>query len=139
MKTFLLKTWVIQRLLLNSNNIRNVFKKIKEYNPGRKCHVLIVFDDMIADRISNKELNKVVTEKLINCLFSRTKRLRLDCTHFLWTFLSNKSFNKLQLFIHQILTTETCAAKPYLFFSGTVTTLASDNPLRFRKNLLEKI
>ena len=135
MKTFLLKTWMI---LLNSNNIQNVFKKIKNYNPGRKWHVLIVFDDMIADIISNKELNKVVTEMFSNCLFSRTKRFRLDCTHFLWTFLSNKSFNKLQLFIHQILPTETCTAKPYLF-SGTVTTLASDNRLRFRKNLLEKI
>ena len=118
MKTFLLKTWAIQRLLLISNNIQNLFKEIKEYNPGRKYHVLIVFDDMIADIISNKKLNKVVTEMFINCVFSRTKKLRLDCTHFLWTFLSNKSFNKLQLFIHQIFTTETCAAKPYLFFPG---------------------
>ena len=118
MKTFLLKTWAIQRLLLISNNIQNLFKEIKEYNPGRKYHVLIVFDDMIADIISNKKLNKVVTEMFINCVFSRTKKLRLDCTHFLWTFLSNKSFNKLQLFIHKIFTTETCAAKPYLFFPG---------------------
>ena len=66
---------MIQRLLLNSNNIRNVFKKIKEYNPGRKCHVLIVFDDMIADIISNKELNKVVTEMFITVYFPEPKNL----------------------------------------------------------------
>ena len=31
-----------------------------------------------------------------------------------------------------------CTAKPYSFLV-TDTTLASDNPLRFRKNLLERI
>ena len=31
-------------------------------NLGKKRKVIIVFDDMIADVISNKELNPVVTE-----------------------------------------------------------------------------
>ena len=36
-------------------------KNIKEYNPDRKCEVLIVFDDMIVGIISNKNLNQIVT------------------------------------------------------------------------------
>ena len=40
------------------------FKNIEEYNPNKKCKVLIVFDDMNADMLSNKELNPIVTELL---------------------------------------------------------------------------
>ena len=32
-----------------SNNMQDLYKNIEEYNPRRKCNVLIVFDDMIAD------------------------------------------------------------------------------------------
>ena len=35
-----------------SKNMQDVYKNIEEYNPGKK--VLIVFDDMIADMINNK-------------------------------------------------------------------------------------
>ena len=35
---------------------------MEQYNPERKCKVLIVFDDMIAVMISNKKLNQIVTE-----------------------------------------------------------------------------
>ena len=38
-----------------SNNLQSVYKHIKEYNPNRKCHVLIVFDDIIADMTCNKK------------------------------------------------------------------------------------
>ena len=37
---------------------------IEENNLGKKRKVLIVFDDMIADMISNKNLHSVVTELL---------------------------------------------------------------------------
>ena len=40
-----------------SNNLQDVCKTIEDYNPRRKCNVLIVFDDMIAHIISNKKLN----------------------------------------------------------------------------------
>ena len=40
--------------LLNSNDIDNTYKNIKECNLRKKCKVLIVFDDMIADMVSNK-------------------------------------------------------------------------------------
>ena len=38
-----------------SNNLQSVYKHIKEYNPSRKYHVLIVFDDIIADLTCNKK------------------------------------------------------------------------------------
>ena len=47
-----------------SNNMQDVYKNTEEYNPGRKFHVLIVFDDIIANIISNKKLNQVVSEPL---------------------------------------------------------------------------
>ena len=36
--------------------MQDVYKNIEEYNPNRKHKVLLVFDDMIADLISNKKI-----------------------------------------------------------------------------------
>ena len=47
-----------------------IYKNIDEYNAGKECKILIVFDDMIADMISNKKLNSIVAE-----LFIRDKNL----------------------------------------------------------------
>ena len=47
----------------NSNDIDDIFKNIEEYNP-KKCKILIVFHNMIADMLNNKNLNLVVTEYL---------------------------------------------------------------------------
>ena len=41
--------------------MQDVYKNFEEYNPGKKkTQSIIVFDDMIADIISNKKLNLVV-------------------------------------------------------------------------------
>ena len=50
-----------------SLDMQHAYKNIKEYNPGKKRKVLIVFDDMIADMIDNKKLNLIVTELFIRC------------------------------------------------------------------------
>ena len=42
-----------------------IYKDIEEYNPNEKRKILIVFDDMIADMLSNKNLNPAVTELFI--------------------------------------------------------------------------
>ena len=42
----------------------DVYENI-EYNPNKKRKILIVFDDMIADMLSNKKLNLIVTELFI--------------------------------------------------------------------------
>ena len=34
----------------------DIYKSIEEYNPNKKRKILIVFDDMIADMLSNKKL-----------------------------------------------------------------------------------
>ena len=43
----------------------DIYKNIEEYNPNKKRKILIVFDDMIADMLSNKKLNPIVTESFI--------------------------------------------------------------------------
>ena len=38
-----------------SNTMDEVFKSINDYNPSRKRKILIVFDDIIADIVSNRK------------------------------------------------------------------------------------
>ena len=47
-----------------------IHKNIKEYNPNKKGKVLIVFDGMIANTVSNKKPNRVLIE-----LFIRGRKL----------------------------------------------------------------
>ena len=56
-----------------SNDIQDVYKNIKDYNPGKERKILIVFDNMIADMINNKKLNPIVTE-----LFIRGRKLNIS-------------------------------------------------------------
>ena len=39
-----------------SNDMDDIYKNIEEYFPNKKQKILIVFDDMITDMISNKNL-----------------------------------------------------------------------------------
>ena len=43
----------------------NINKNIEEYNPNKKRKILVVFDNMIADMLSKKKLNSIVTELFI--------------------------------------------------------------------------
>ena len=45
--------------------MEGIHKNIKEYNPNKERKILIVFDEMIADILSNKNLNPIVTELFI--------------------------------------------------------------------------
>ena len=56
-----------------SNDMKDVYKNIENYNPGKKRKVLIVLDDMIADMINNKNLYSVVIE-----LFIRSRELNIS-------------------------------------------------------------
>ena len=49
----------------NWNDMNDIYKNIEDYNPDKKRKILIVFNDMIADILSNKRLDPVVTELLI--------------------------------------------------------------------------
>ena len=48
-----------------SNDMRDVYKNVDEYNADKKRKILIVFDDMITDMINNKKLNLLVTDLFI--------------------------------------------------------------------------
>ena len=50
----------------------DIHKDIEEYNQNEKQKMLIVFDDMSVDMLSDKKLNPVVTE-----LFIRGKQLQV--------------------------------------------------------------
>ena len=79
-----------------SNDMQDVNKNIEENNLIKKCKVLIVFGDMIADMINNNKLNPTVTELFIRgrklnisivfitqSYFKVPKDVRLNFTHFL--------------------------------------------------------
>ena len=48
-----------------SNDMDDIYKNIEECNPNMKRKILIVFDDMIPDMLSNKKHNPKVTELFI--------------------------------------------------------------------------
>ena len=56
-----------------SNDMQDFYKNIEEHNLCKKREVLIVFDDIIADMITNKKLNPIVTE-----LFLRGRKLNIS-------------------------------------------------------------
>ena len=53
--------------------MHGVYKSIDDYNLDTENKILIVFDDMIAVMINNKNLNSVVTE-----LFIRSRKLNIS-------------------------------------------------------------
>ena len=50
-----------------SNAMNDVYENIDNYNPKRKRKILIVFDDMIADIMTNKRFQSIITELFIRC------------------------------------------------------------------------
>ena len=51
----------------------DIYKNFQGYNPNKKRKLLIVYDDMIADMLSNKKRNPIVTE-----LFIRGRKLNIS-------------------------------------------------------------
>ena len=50
-----------------SDTIDDVYEDIDNYNPKRNKKVLTVFDDMIADIMTNKRFQAIIKELLIRC------------------------------------------------------------------------
>ena len=139
-----------------SNDMQDVYKNIEDYIPITKRKILIVFDDMIADMISNNKLNPIVAELftrgrklnisivfIMRSYFKVPKDVRLNSTHFFIMKIPNKrELQQIALnhssnieFKNFMKIYKKCTAKPYSFLVND-TTLPSDDPLRFRKNLL---
>ena len=50
-----------------SNTMDDVYNNIDDYNPKRKRKILIVFDDIIADIMTNKKFQAIIKELFIRC------------------------------------------------------------------------
>ena len=50
-----------------SNTMDDVYENIHDYNSSRKRKILIVFDDMIADIMTNKKFQAIIKELFIRC------------------------------------------------------------------------
>ena len=139
-----------------SNDMQDVYKNIDDYNPRKKCKVLIVFDDMIAEMINYKKLDSIVTELFITgrkldisivfftqSYFKVPKDVRLNSTHFFIMKIPNKRELQQIALNHSsdidfkdFMKIYKKYTKELYFFLVNDTTLPSDDPLRVRKNLL---
>ena len=50
-----------------SNTMDDVYENIDDYNPNRKRKILILFDYMIADIMTNKKFQSMIKELFIRC------------------------------------------------------------------------
>ena len=50
-----------------SNTMDDVNKNIDDYNPSSNRKILIVFDDMVADIMTNKKFQTIIKELFIRC------------------------------------------------------------------------
>ena len=145
---------MVQKLLLN---IQDIYENIEEYNPNKNKKILVALDDLIADMLSNKKLNLIVTELFIRgrklnislvfimqSYFAVPKTVRLNSTHYLVIKILNRRELQQITFNHSsdidfqdfMNLYKNCNTNQYSVLVID-TTLPSDNYLRFRKNLLE--
>ena len=118
------------------NDMQVVYENIKEYIPGKKRKVFIVFDDMIADMINNNISIVFITQSCLKV----PKDVRLNSTYFIVSKIPNKRDlynirNNHSVDIDFIWT----SLQISIFFLDIDATLASDNTLSFTQNLLERI
>ena len=86
-----------------SNTMDDVYENIHDYNSSRKRKILIVFDDMIADIMTNKKFQAIIKELFIRyrklnislvfitqSYFSVPKDVRLNSTHYLIMKINNR-------------------------------------------------
>ena len=140
-----------------SNSIDDIYENINDYNASRKRIILIIFDDMIADIMTNKRFQAIIKELFIRCrklnislvfitqsYFSVPKDARLNSTHYLIMKIINKrelrniAINHLADIDYQYFVKiyRECTKEPYNFLTIDTTLPASD-PVRFRKILFE--
>ena len=86
-----------------SNTIDDIYENIDDYNLTGKRKLLIIFDDMIADIMTNKNFQAIIKGLFIRCrklnislvfitqsYFSVPKDVRLNSTHYLIVKIINK-------------------------------------------------
>ena len=91
----------LKPFIKHSNDMDDIYKNIEEYNPNKKRKILIVFDDMITDILSNKKRNPIVTE-----LFIRRRKRKIcfvSITQFYFAAPKNIRLNSRRYFVMKIL------------------------------------
>ena len=86
-----------------SNTMDDVYENIHDYNPNRRRKILIAFDDMIADIMTDKKFQAIIKKLFIRCrklnisfvfitqsYFSVPKDVRLNSTHYLIMKINNR-------------------------------------------------
>ena len=86
-----------------SNDIDGIYKNIEEFNPNKKQKILVVFDGMIADMLSNEKFISIATELFIRArklnislvlitqsYFAVPRSIRLNSTNYFVMKISNK-------------------------------------------------
>ena len=81
----------------------DVYENINDYNLSRKRKISIVFDDMIADIMTNKQFQAIIKKLFIRCrklnislvfitqsYFSISKDVRLTSSHYLIMKINNR-------------------------------------------------
>ena len=66
--------------------MQDIYKNIEEHNLYRECNESIVIDDVIADMISNKELDRIVTDLFIRRRKQISKYLNISCFYHIILF-----------------------------------------------------
>ena len=66
-----------------SEFLDNIYKNIDEYNLNKQRKILVVFNYMIADMLSNKKTNVIVTE-----LFIRDRKLNVSLVLIIQSYFS---------------------------------------------------
>ena len=138
-----------------SNTMDDVYENINDYNPNRRRKILIVFDDMIADIMTNKKFQSIIKELFIRgrkpnislvfitqSYFSVPKEVKLNLTHYLIMKINSKRELQNIAINHSadidyndlVKMCRKCKEEPYSFLTIDTALPASD-PLRFRKNL----
>ena len=115
-----------------SNDMQDVYKNIEDYNPRKKTELLI----------RGRKLNISIVF-ITQSYFKVPKDVRLNSTHFFIMKIPNKKeLQQIALnhssdinFKYFMNIYKKYTKEPYSFLVND-TTLPSDNPLRFRKNLL---
>ena len=142
-----------------SNTMDDVYENIHDYNPNRRRKILIAFDDMIADIMTDKKFQAIIKKLFIRCrklnisfvfitqsYFSVPKDVRLNSTHYLIMKINNKRELQNIAINHSadidykdfMKIYRECTKEPFNFLTID-TTLPASNPLRFRKNLFESL
>ena len=135
-----------------SNTRDDVYNNIDDYNAKRKRKVLTVFDDTIPDIMTNKKFEAVIKELFVRCgklnislvfitqsYFSVPKEVRLNSTHYLIMKIHNRrelqqiGINHSADIDYKIFLKiyRNCTKESFLIIN---TTLAANDPMRFRKN-----